>query len=226
MKVTGSHVLHASRQQVWDALQDPAVLVRTIPGCHSLEDLGDDIYSARVHAGVASIKGTYDGRVALSEQDAPNSYVLRATGSGGPGTIDATATVRLVDGEEGNTTVEYEADAVIGGAIGGVGQRVLVGVAKRNASAFFTAVDQYLAGDLAAAEATAGAATGDGTALAEVAGDTAAPAADRTGDRQIFYRPGQARPTRRSSQLELLLAALVGAAIALLGVLVGRRTGR
>jgi hypothetical protein len=222
MKVTGSHILHASRQQVWDALQDPAVLVGTIPGCHALEEVGDDTYTARIHAGVASIKGTYDGRVALSDQDAPNSYVLHATGSGGPGTIDATATVRLTDGGDGSTAVEYDADAVIGGAIGGVGQRVLAGVAKRNASAFFTAVDQYLTGDLAAAETTAGDVAGDATALADVAGDATA----RPGDRQVFYRPSEARPDWRSSQVELLLAVLVGAAIALLGVLVGRRTGR
>lgn len=219
MKVTGSHVLHAPRRQVWDALQDPAVLVRTIPGCHSLEDLGDDTYAARVHAGVASIKGTYDGRVTLSEQEAPDFYVLRATGSGGPGTIDATATVRLVDGEEGDTTVEYEADAVIGGAIGGVGQRVLVGVAKRNASAFFTAVDEYLAGDVAAAEAV-------GRDVADDAADARETAPAGPGDGQVFYRPDEARPTWRLSRLELLLAALTGAAIALLGVLVGRRTGR
>ena len=222
MKVTGSHVLHASRQKVWDALQDPAVLVRTIPGCHALEEIGDDTYTARVRAGVASIKGTYDGRVELTDQDAPNLYVLRATGSGGPGTIDATATVRLNDGGDGRTTVEYDADAVIGGAIGGVGQRVLVGVAKRNASAFFTAVDQYLAGDLAAAETSAGDVADDATARADTAGE----AVVRPGDRQVFYRPEEARPAWRSSQVDLLLAALVGAAIALLGVLVGRRTVR
>jgi hypothetical protein len=222
MKVTGSHVLHASRQKVWDALQDPAVLVRTIPGCHELEEIGHDTYTARIHAGVASIKGTYDGRVELTDQDAPKLYVLRATGSGGPGTIDATATVRLNDGGDGRTTVEYDADAVIGGAIGGVGQRVLVGVAKRNASAFFTAVDQYLAGDLAAAETTAGDVADDATTRADVAGE----AAVRPGDRQVFYRPEEARPAWRSSQVDLLLAALVGAAIALLGVLVGRRTVR
>jgi carbon monoxide dehydrogenase subunit G len=224
MKVTGAHVLHAPRQRVWDALQDPAVLVRTIPGCHSLEAVGDGAYSARVHAGVASIKGTYDGRVVLSEQDAPNSYVLRATGSGGPGTIDATATVRLADGDDGTTSVEYDADAVIGGAIGGVGQRVLVGVAKRNATAFFSAVDQYLTGDLAAAEATTGDVAGDAAGARDTV-DAADTAPIAPGGRQVFHRPEPA-PVQRSSPVELLLAALVGAAIALLGVLVGRRSAR
>ena len=38
MKVTGSAILHASRESVWAALNDPAVLARTIPGCEQLEE--------------------------------------------------------------------------------------------------------------------------------------------------------------------------------------------
>jgi hypothetical protein len=211
MKVTGSHVLHAPRQQVWDALQDPAVLVRTIPGCHELAEVGDHSYTARVHAGIASIKGTYDGRVALSDQDPPTSYTLRATGSGAPGTIDATATVRLSETPDGDTRVDYDADAVIGGAVGGVGQRVLTSVAERNASAFFKAVDRHLSGEVAA--------VGD---VAEPAGEHLAVAGDGAGPPRTVHRREPA-PVAGTQPAQLLLAALIGAAIALLGVLVGRR---
>ena len=48
MKVSGSAVLHAPRERVWAALQDPAVLVRTIPGCQQLEQVGPDTYRATV----------------------------------------------------------------------------------------------------------------------------------------------------------------------------------
>lgn len=214
MKVSGSHVVRASPEQVWDALQDPAVLVRTIPGCHSMEQIADHTWTARVHAGVASIKGTYEGRVSLSDQDPPNSYVLRASGSGGPGTIDATATVRLVE-DAGATTVQYDADAIVGGAVGGVGQRVLSGVAKRNAAAFFTAVDQYLTGDLAIADVAGDAVDGGG-----------APGAPQVAGPQVFERPQTVSAREAPGPLQLLLAALAGAAIALAGVLVGRRAAR
>lgn len=210
MKVNGAHVLHATPQQVWDALQDPAVLVRTIPGCQQLEAVGEDRYRARVHAGVASIKGAYDGEVSLSDQDPPTSYTLRASGSGGPGTIDATATVRLTSDGDGNTEVRYDADAVVGGAIAGVGQRVLAGVARRNAAAFFEAVDQHLSGDLE----PAGAPPETEAATAE----DAAPAPT------VHRRP--APPSTAPDPVHLLVAALVGAAVALLGVLVGRRSAR
>ncbi|MFD0854332.1 SRPBCC domain-containing protein, partial [Actinomadura adrarensis] len=67
MKVTGSATIAAPLPRVWDALQDPAVLARTIPGCHSLESTGRDAYRMTVEAGVASIKGTYVGRVELAD---------------------------------------------------------------------------------------------------------------------------------------------------------------
>lgn len=212
MRVSGSHVLRASRQQVWEALQDPAVLVRTIPGCHELERRGEDTYAARVHAGIASIKGTYDGRVQLSDQDPPSSYTLRATGSGGPGTIDATATVSLTE-QDGGTRVDYDADAIIGGAIAGVGQRVVAGVAKRNAKAFFDAVDTHLAGEL----------DGGSDATPPVAGDAVeVGAVDATHDGGAVFRRPRA-PTTGPEVVPLLLAALAGAVVALLGVLVGQR---
>ena len=212
MKISGSHVVRAPRQEVWDALQDPAVLVVTIPGCHELRKDGEASYAARVHAGIASITGTYDGQVQLGEQDAPNSYTLRATGSGGPGTIDATATVSLTDEGEG-TRVDYDAEAVIGGAIAGVGQRVVAGVAKRNAATFFEAVDSHLAGEL----------VGGQEATPAVAGDTADTATvDGDGARATVFRRPPEEPSA-TDVVPLLLAALVGALIALAGVLVGQR---
>jgi carbon monoxide dehydrogenase subunit G len=214
MKLTGSHVVHAPRQQVWDALRDPAVLVRTIPGCHELAEIADDTYAARVHAGIASIRGIYDGRVAIGDQHPPASYTLRARGSGGPGTIDATATVRLTEDADGNTQVEYDADAVIGGAVGGVGQRVLAGVAQRNATAFFDAVDRYLTEEPDGARASVSEPVGgdDGTTAAQ--------------ERPRAVHRRQPTPAVGADPVLLLVAALAGGAIALLGVLVGRRVRR
>ncbi|HSJ46578.1 MAG TPA: carbon monoxide dehydrogenase subunit G [Euzebyales bacterium] len=211
MKVSGSHVLRAPRQQVWDALQDPAVLVATIPGCQELEETGEDAYSARVHAGIASVKGMYDGRVQLGDQNPPTSYTLRAAGSGNTGTIDATATVSLTE-EGGGTRVDYDAEAVIGGAIAGVGQRVVTGVAKRNAATFFEAVDRHLAGEL----------DGGREATPAVAGDVGRAAAEGAGEPAKVFRRPPVEPSA-SDVVPLLLAALAGAVIALVGVLVGQR---
>ena len=67
MKISGSNTLAASPEQVWAAIMDPAVLARCIPGCESLTPTGPHSHSMRVTAGVAAIKGTYDGQVALTD---------------------------------------------------------------------------------------------------------------------------------------------------------------
>ena len=146
MRIAGNATLHAPVETVYAALRDPRVLVRTIPGCERLEQVGEDAYQMTVTAGVASVRGTYAGDVRLTDQRAPHGFVLRASGSGAPGTVSADVTVELSPGDNGTTELSYDADAVVGGMIGGVGQRLLAGVAKRTAGDFFTAVDQVLAG--------------------------------------------------------------------------------
>ena len=145
MRIAGNATLHAPVETVYAALRDPRVLVRTIPGCERLEQVGEDAYQMTVTAGVASVRGTYAGDVRLTDQRAPG-FVLRASGSGAPGTVSADVTVELSPGDNGTTELSYDADAVVGGMIGGVGQRLLTGVAKRTAGDFFTAVDQVLTG--------------------------------------------------------------------------------
>ncbi|MFI0418444.1 CoxG family protein [Spongiactinospora sp. 9N601] len=144
MKVVGSAVLGVDRPRVWTALRDPAVLVHAIPGCRRLEDLGDDSYRMTVAIGVAAIKGVYQGEVTLSDLTEPERFTLKAGGQGEPGTVDATVQIRLDDAEDGGTRVDYDAEAVIGGMIGGVGQRLLASIAKRTATRFFTALETHL----------------------------------------------------------------------------------
>ena len=146
MKFTGENTLHAPVDQVWDALLDPAVLVRTIPGCERLEATGENAYAMTVTAGVAAIKGTYSGSCTLSDLVPHESLVMRLDGAGAPGTVGATVQVRFAAPDEGTTTVAYDADAVVGGMVGGVGQRMLTSVSRRMAGEFFGNVDGVLTG--------------------------------------------------------------------------------
>lgn len=203
MKVAGSATLNASRDAVWQALNDPAVLVRTIPGCQRLETIGDDTYAMTITAGVASIKGTYQGEVRLTEQQPLDSFVLKAAGAGAPGTVSADVLVTLTELDPSRTALAYDADAIVGGMIGGVGQRMLTGVAKKTAGEFFGAVDDVLTGKAPAAAAV-------GPAVAAPAG--AAPAAPG-----VYEAPAAAR----RATPDFVLGVAAGAAAALLGALVG-----
>ncbi|GAA2169826.1 carbon monoxide dehydrogenase subunit G [Pedococcus bigeumensis] len=146
MKISGTAALKATPQQVWDAFHDPEVLARCLPGCESLTQVGPDEYAMTVTAGVAAIKGTYDGKVALIDPRHPEQFTMKAQGAGGPGTVDADVVVRLAVSAVGGTELSYDADAAVGGMIGGVGQRMLSGVTRKMAGQFFVAVDDDIAG--------------------------------------------------------------------------------
>ena len=146
MKISGTAALKATPQQVWDAFHDPEVLARCLPGCESLTEVGPDEYAMTVTAGVAAIKGTYDGKVALLDPHHPERFTMKAQGAGGPGTVDADVVVHLAPSAAGGTDLSYDADATVGGMIGGVGQRMLSGVTRKMAGQFFEAVDDDIAG--------------------------------------------------------------------------------
>jgi hypothetical protein len=220
MRIAGNATLHAPVEAVYAALQDPRVLVRTIPGCERLEQVGEDAYSMTVTAGVASVRGTYAGDVRLTDHRAPNGFVLRASGSGAPGTVSADVTVDLAPGDDGSTVLSYDADAVVGGMIGGVGQRLLSGVAKRTAGEFFTAVDDLLAGEGVGEPA----ATGPGAAGAAITGVGQAGASGRAvgggAGPRVFSAPARPRAAGPPGG-EFAAGVVLGAAAALLGALVG-----
>lgn len=146
MKISGASVLHGTPDRVWAAITDPAVLAMVIPGCDALKPISENRFALTVTLGVASIKGAYAGEVAFADLVAPSSLTMRAAGSGGPGTIDTTVAVTLTALPDGSTRVDYDADAMVGGMVGGVGQRVLAGVAKKTAGLFFAAIDDVLTG--------------------------------------------------------------------------------
>ena len=146
MKLGGSYDVPASRQQVWDAFQDPARLKQAIPGCEKLEAIGPDEYKATMKVGVGGVKGTFEGKVKLSEKKPPESYKMAVEGSGGPGFVRGDTVITLSDTDGGGTRVAYSADVQVGGLIASVGQRMLGGVSKMMADKFFGKMSELLQG--------------------------------------------------------------------------------
>ncbi|HWD44580.1 MAG TPA: carbon monoxide dehydrogenase subunit G [Actinomycetota bacterium] len=219
MRIAGNATLRAPVETVYEALRDPRVLVRTIPGCERLEQVGEDAYQMTVTAGVASVRGTYAGDVRLTDHRAPHGFVLRASGSGAPGTVSADVTVDLAPGDDGTTVLTYDADAVVGGMIGGVGQRLLTGVAKRTAGDFFAAVEEVLtAGGVEEVISEHGEV---GAALPGAADAEATARADGGGaGLRVFTAPARPATTKLPGG-DFAAGVVLGAAAALLGALVG-----
>ncbi len=143
MKVEGTYTLPGPRQRVWELLNDPQVLERVTPGVKQLKPAGADVYNATIELGVGPVKGTYDGKVSITDKIPPERMVLKVEGGGKPGTIRATGELHLEE-QNGQTLVRYMGDAQITGLIASVGHRLIGGVAKQMAGEFFKGVEKEL----------------------------------------------------------------------------------
>jgi uncharacterized protein len=199
VKITGEHDFVAQREDVWNGLHDPQVLAATMPGAHRLEPTGPNEYSLTVSVGVGSVKGTYDGVFAVTDDTDGEACTVKATASGRPGSVEAVAQMRLTDGERGVLMV-YEADATVTGPLAGVGQRLMAAAARRTTEQFLSALDAHL-----------------------VSPPSAEPEAAATAE------PGHAIERARPAATDtcvIITSALAGFVLALIGVAVGRWTAR
>jgi len=139
MKMSGQENIPAPREQVWKALNDPAILKQSITGCKELEKTSDTDFSAVVQAKVGPVKATFNGDVKLSKLNPPESYVLSGQGKGGvAGFAKGKATVKLKEDKDGAATIlTYDVDAQVGGKLAQIGSRLISSTAKKMANDFF-----------------------------------------------------------------------------------------
>ena len=230
MNITGSATLHAPPPQVWAALNDPAVLTRTIPGCEQLEAAGPASYRLTITAGVASIQGTYTTDISLTDRQEPTSCRLALNAVGAPGTLNASVLVLLLPSGNGSTEVTYAADAKPDGMIAAVGQRLLASTAQKLASDFFASLDELLLARAAAPAPSAappqGVRAGGAAGVSSPASAPAQGASGVTAELPTEARQPAGRPFARPHTGSFLQGALTGAAATLAGLGVARLLGR
>jgi carbon monoxide dehydrogenase subunit G len=137
MDMTGERRIPAPRGKVWDALNDPAILKASIPGCDSLEKTSDHEMKASASVKIGPISARFAGRVELSDIDPPNGYTISGEGQGGvAGFAKGGAKVALAD-DGPATLLTYNVNAQVGGKIAQLGARLIDASAKQMADAFF-----------------------------------------------------------------------------------------
>ncbi|MCB9930713.1 MAG: carbon monoxide dehydrogenase subunit G [Alphaproteobacteria bacterium] len=183
MDMSGEYRIPASRQTVWEALNDPEILKAAIPGCEELTAEGETGFAAKVRAKVGPVSARFSGKVQLLDLDPPNGYRIEGEGTGGAaGFAKGGASVQLAE-DGGETVLTYQANASVGGKLAQIGSRLIDGAAKKMADDFF-AKFSAIVGEQAGASAAPAAPPpphGDGTPamglaaeeLAEDAYDTA-----------------------------------------------------
>ena len=137
MEVSASYLFDAPAAAVWAALTDPAVLQRCMPGCESLETVGDGEYRAVVNLGLGLIRGRYQAQIAIRDAQPPQSYRLVVEGSGSLGFARGAAAVTLTE-SEGKTTAQVVSQGQAGGPAARVGQRMMESAARGMLDQFFS----------------------------------------------------------------------------------------
>jgi carbon monoxide dehydrogenase subunit G len=145
MEMTGEQLIPASQQQTWDALNDPAMLKECVPGCESIEPIGENQYQVLMVARVGPVSAKFKGKLALSDITPPNSYAIAFEGQGGAaGFAKGGAQVRL--SPEGEATrLAYNAKANVGGKLAQIGSRLIDAAAKKVADDFFRNFNEKVA---------------------------------------------------------------------------------
>jgi carbon monoxide dehydrogenase subunit G len=136
VKLAAQHRFDAPPARVFEALTNPAVLQRCIPGCEELIPEGGHVFRARVKIGVAGLKGTYAGRAELRDLNPPASFTLVVDGKGAPGFVRATAAIACTAAGDG-TDVTCDADVQVGGLIAAVGSRLVEAASRQQMEVFF-----------------------------------------------------------------------------------------
>jgi hypothetical protein len=140
MKIEGTQKFDASRDRIFAALLDPAVLQKCIPGCEQMEKTGDNQYNAKLTAGVGPVKGVFTATVSLQDIVAPEHYKLVVEGKGQPGFVKGSGELNLKD-EGSATEIQYTGDINVGGLIASVGQRMIQSAATLLAGRFLKALE-------------------------------------------------------------------------------------
>jgi uncharacterized protein len=138
MKLTAEQRIAASRQRVWEALNDPEILRASIPGCQSLERESDTRFSAALEVKVGPIGARFKGTVSFADLNPPNGYTLVLEGNGGmAGSVKGRARVRLTEAG-GGTLIAYDVDADVAGRLAQLGGPIIDATAKQLAGKFFS----------------------------------------------------------------------------------------
>jgi hypothetical protein len=142
MELTQRLEIPVSNQVVWDALNDPLILMQCLPGCQRFEATAENCFEMTVQAKVGPVKAVFKGEVMLTEMEPPRAYRISGQGQGGvAGFAKGGAQVSLVPAgtvAQPATLMTYVVIATVGGKLAQVGSRLVNGAARKIAKQFFT----------------------------------------------------------------------------------------
>lgn len=146
MRIAVAQWIPSTPRQTWDALQDPDVLQKCLPGCIKVERRTPTEYELVVRAKVAGLETDYQGEILLSDLDPPHSCTVAFEGKGlASGLAIGTAQVNLSPKDDG-TRLSYTVAAMAGGKLAELGESTIMKAGNKIVEKFFAAFIDHMAG--------------------------------------------------------------------------------
>jgi len=144
MHIKDAHWIPKPQHQVWEALTDPTVLQKCIPGCARMEQRSPTEYWVTLHSKACGIEAEYEGELLLSDIQAPDSCTLAFEGKGrAAGLVIGTAQVNLTTKDDG-TRLAYTVAGMAGGKLAQVGEPMLVKAGNKIVDSFMSAFMDHI----------------------------------------------------------------------------------
>jgi carbon monoxide dehydrogenase subunit G len=143
MKVTGERHFDAPRATVWEVLNDPSRMAKTMPGVESFAIQDDKHWRAHVKVplGLGGLRMSIDFE--KTEEQEPEFAKLHAKGNGVGAIMNMDTSFRLSE-KDGGTHMDWEADVHVLGPVASMGQRVLQPIVNQQVSQVLSALDQQV----------------------------------------------------------------------------------
>ena len=131
MHFEGTVAIAAPRDRVWAFLIDPNQVGQCGPGVESIEVIDDTHFKATAKVGVGFISARFVVSMEIADMTPPDAATIKAHGQAPGSAVDATAQMRLSDGDAGSTTMDWSADVNLSGTLASVGARMIDGTAHK-----------------------------------------------------------------------------------------------
>ncbi len=143
MKLTGFYEIKLNKQLVWEALNNPEILKKVIPGCEEFTKNSDTEFTAKATNKIGPFNASFTGDIELKDLNPPDSYKIVGQGNSPVGFATGEANVKLEE-NNGITKLIYSVEANVGGKIAQVGSRLIDMTAKKMADIFFGKFSELL----------------------------------------------------------------------------------
>lgn len=144
MNVNGERTFDAPRATVWQVLNDPASMAKTMPGVESFDVHDDKSWTANVKIplGLGGMKMKVD--MNKVEERELEFAKLAVKGHGVGAMMNMETSFTLGDAADGGTSMEWAADVKIAGPVGSMGQRVLQPIVNQQVQQVLSALDAQI----------------------------------------------------------------------------------